>query len=144
MNLNKLTGIVTLSAILGLGVTFATLQAQDAPAAQPPAAAAPQSNEIAAAPASPAADAAPASAAAPASPAADAAASPAPAEAKKDDATAVKKQYVCEKDQIVKDAPGKCDKCGAELVEKVPAADNKGAGEKKDEKNAEPAKDAGK
>jgi len=55
----------------------------------------------------------------PAAPAASAAASPAP------EATpAPAKQFVCEKCSITKDAPGKCEKCGGDLTEKVtpPAA----------------------
>ena len=60
--------------------------------------------ESPAAPASPAAEVSPA---APASPAA---------------APEVKKEFVCEKCSVTKDAAGKCEKCGADLVEKAPAA----------------------
>ena len=121
----KVSNIIVVGAFLGMNLFPSMVRADDA--AAPATAEAPKAADAAQAPAP--TDATPS--ATPASPAA-------PATAPAAGATDAKKQYVCEKDGITKDAPGKCEKCGADLVEKVaapaPAASPAAAApEKKDE-----------
>jgi hypothetical protein len=119
MKATLINSVILVSVALGLSLQPSVARAEEG--AAPPAATAEKPADAgSAAPAAPAADA---GSAAPAAPAADA-----------------KKSFVCEKCQVTKDAPGKCEKCGADLVEKPAAADEPKKDEpKKDDTKKEEA-----